>query len=131
MGGRDQLDRVLALDRGQRNRQLDGDREAAVLAGDQHHLRVDFDIAGLELHAAGDGGEGALEAGRVADREELLGVGPPLLAAQLGRDAQVDLERPVGGAAVAGDPAAGDVGFGGVDGLAHPASLAPGRGLTT
>ena len=118
--------RLVVLDRGQGHGQLDRDREAAVLAGDQVHLGVDLDVADLELAAAGDGGQGALEAGGVADREELLGVRPPLLAAHLGRRAQVDLEHPVGGAAVAGDPAAGDVGLGGVELLAHRSSLAAG-----
>src|SRR4029077_13533775 len=56
VGGTDQLDRVVALDRGQGHVQLSGDREAAVLSGHQLHLGVDPDIADLELMTAGDGG---------------------------------------------------------------------------
>src|SRR6185295_3112009 len=109
--------------------QLGGDREAPVLAGPQLHLGVDADVADLELLAAGDRGQGALEAGCVADREELLGVGAAALAAQLGRDADVDLEGPVGAAAVPLGSTSGDVRLSGVEILRHLRSF--GRWATT
>src|SRR6185437_9410906 len=66
-----------------------------------------------------DGADRALEAGRVTDREELLRVRPAAFAAHLGRQAQVNLERPVAGLAVPLGPAPGDVCLGGVDDFAH------------
>ena len=52
------------------------------------------------LRAPRDDAERALEAGRVADREQLLGVGAAALAAHLGRQPQLHVELAVGGLAV-------------------------------
>ncbi len=109
----------VALDRGQRYVELHASRRCGPRPGLQRDLGVDRDVAGLSLLPARDGAERALEAGRVADREELLGVGAAAFAAHLGRQPQVDLERPVAGLAVPLGAASGDVRLGGVDDFAH------------
>ncbi len=126
MGCCDQLGRGRFLQGGQGHRELDGDGEAAFLAGGQHHLGLDLDVLDLELLPAGDRGQGALEAGCVADGEELLGIGPVTVAAQLGRRAEIDLQQAVAGATVPGDPAAGDMRFCRVEDLADAFSVAAG-----
>ncbi len=84
-------------------------------------LGVDGRVAEVDLDAPADRAEGALEAGGVADREELLGIGAVALAAHLLGASQVDLEHAVVGPAVAGHAAADDVGAGGVDRLSRHA----------
>src|SRR4051794_1170451 len=118
--GLDQRDRLLGvLDRRQRHVELDGEHEPAVVGRDEADLRVDGDVAGLDPLAAGDGPQGALEARRVADGEQLLGVGAAAFAARLGRRAQLDLEQAVAGAAVPVGATAGDVRAGRVQGLSR------------
>jgi len=66
-------------------------------------------IACVDPLPAGDCAQGALEARREADGEELLRVGAATLAARLGRRTEVDLEQAVARAAVPLGAAAGDV----------------------
>src|SRR6202044_2661630 len=77
--------------------ELDGDVVAVVLGRDQADLAVDRGVADLGLGPPGRDSERALEAGRVADREQLLGIGA---AALVGR-AQIYFQGPVSGLAVA------------------------------
>src|SRR3954463_9956339 len=55
VGGRDQLDRLLALDARDVQFELDLEVEAAALVGHERHLRLGHDLARLELEAASDG----------------------------------------------------------------------------
>ena len=88
-------------------------------SGEQRDLGLDRGVADLGLRAARDDAEGALEAGGVADREQLLGVGAAARTAHLGGNAQIDLERAVAGAAVTLGAAAGHVRLGGVQRVRH------------
>ena len=58
-----------------------------------------------------------MEAGGVADGEQLLGVGAVAAATHLLRDREVEVERAVGGAAVTVAAFAGGQRLGGVEGL--------------
>ena len=99
MGHADQLHRErLVLDVGQRDRELDGEREVATLA-EQADPRANGDVAQVDPAPARDGPERAVEARAEADREQLLGVGAPALASQPGRGAERDVQGTVGGAA--------------------------------
>src|SRR3954447_3348726 len=124
VSGLDQLDGLLAVDGRQGHVQLDRQLEAAAVVGVQRDLGLDRGIAGLDLRAARDRAEGALEARRVADREELLGVRAPALAAHLARQSQVDLERAVAALAVPLVAPAGDVRLSRVQGLRHGSTIA-------
>src|SRR4051794_32313621 len=93
----------------------------------QVHARVDRDVLRLRPDTPRDRSDRALEAGRETDREQLLGVGAAALAAQLGREAQVDLERAVGRLAMPFDPASGDMGRGRVQDLVAHAKDATDR----
>ena len=112
-----QLDGLVGVvDRGQGDRECDGEVERAVLRGHQHDLGIDRDVSHLLPAAPGHGSQRALEAGGVADREQLLGVGAPTAAAHLLRQAEIHLQGAVRGAAVAFGPPSRDVGLRGVDG---------------
>ena len=117
MRGAHELDGAVVVEPGQRHVEADRDRERAVVAGAEADRGVDRDGVGVDLLAARDRLERALEAGGVADGEELLGVRPAALAAELGRRAQLDVERAVGGRAVAGVATAGDGRVGRVEDL--------------
>ena len=123
--------RDLVVDRRQRDGEGHRELVAAALGRRQHHARVDRDVGGLEPAAPGHRPERALEAGGVADREELLGVRAAALSAHLRRRAQIDLQGAVRGAAMAGDAAAGDVCVCGVDDasvVSHAREVPPRRG---
>src|SRR5215218_3829825 len=112
---RDRL--VGVLHRRQRHVELDAEDERALLGGDQADLRVDRHVVDHEALASGGDHERALEARRVADGEELLGVRAAAVAAELGRGAQLDLEQAIAGATVPVLAAARDMRASGVEGL--------------
>ena len=71
------------IDAGQAHVQFDRELEAALAIGRQRDLGVDGSIVRLELGAPGHHAQCTLEACRVSDREELLGVGARPVAAHL------------------------------------------------
>ena len=87
MRGAHELDGAVVVEPGQRHVEADRDRERAVVAGAEADRGVDRDGVGVDLLAARDRLERALEAGGVADGEELLGIRPAALAAELDRRA--------------------------------------------
>jgi len=113
VGGFDDLLRQSGIgDAGQDDIEGGSDAEAAVLGGHQVDPGIDRDLAEVHLLAAGDRLEGTFEAGGVADREELLGIGAGLFVS--GR-AQIDFEGTVLSHSVAVYPASGHVSLCGVD----------------
>src|SRR4029077_5420911 len=87
--------------------------------GHQRNPGADADRPGLDPAAPGDARDGALEAGGIADGEELLGVRAAAGATEFARYAQIDLERPVRGPAVDLLAPPLDVRLGRVDDAAH------------
>jgi hypothetical protein len=83
----DELGRLREIrDRGQLDAEPDRELERPVLAGVEHHVGLDGDVGDLlrrQLDAARGGGHDRLEAGGVADGEELLGVDAVAVAAEL------------------------------------------------
>ena len=101
---------------------VDAEVKAAFPVRRQRHFRVDPDVSRLDLGATAGDRQRALEAGGVADGEQLLGVRAAALSAHLGREAQVDLQDAVAGAAVPVDTPARDMRFGRVDRVRHRAA---------
>src|SRR5579875_3380861 len=101
--------------------EVDGDVVAAAVLGDQAHLRVDLDVAKLDLPPPRDHAKRPLEAGGVADRKELLRVGAATGSAGLLRLAEVDDEGAIVCLAMALLPAALDLCLSCVDRLGHRA----------
>src|SRR4051795_6899774 len=96
------------------------------------HLGVDPRVAALELLAHPDEGERALEAGREAGCEQLLGVGALAVAAELLRRPDPDVELAVGRPRAAIGAAALHVRLRRVEHLAcHRVYLAIARAITT
>jgi hypothetical protein len=91
---------LLVLDARQAHVEAHAEAELPLGVHRQVHLAVDGHLAELQALAPRDRAERALEAGRVADGEQLLGVGPAVVGA---RRAQLDLELPVVRPAVPGD----------------------------
>ena len=92
----DDLDGLVRIvDPGQRHVQVDGELESARTGREQFDPGSDGGVVCLHLLPAPDGPEGALEAGRVAGGEELLGIRTSSLAAELLRHSQVYLELSV------------------------------------
>src|SRR6185436_13545241 len=99
--------------------QSDLQAEAAVAGRADADSGSDQGVAGIKLAAPRHAQQRRLEAGRVADREQLLGVGTgAALAAHVLGHRQLDVQTAVGGAAVA-RPAALHGRLGGVENLAQ------------
>src|SRR5271155_4155667 len=80
-----QLDgEVSILDRRKAHVELNAELKAAGAGRGERPLRVDRRVGRLDLRAPGDDAERSLEAGGVADGEQLLGVGAIAGAAHLG-----------------------------------------------
>ena len=94
MRAADDLLRQLVVDLRERHVEIDAEPHRAVSDGHERDLAVDRHVADLGALAAAHHAERALEAGGVADGEELLGVSAATLAAQLRGRAQLDVERP-------------------------------------
>src|SRR5580658_6475399 len=93
MGATNQLSSQLPVAvRRQRHVEDDSQLEAPVASWEQAHRRVDRDFTSLKSAAASNPGQGALEARRVADREELLRVRSAAGPAHLLGDAKIHLE---------------------------------------
>jgi hypothetical protein len=102
VGSPDELGCSLAItNRWQRYIQRDAKLEASVSGRRQAHRRVDADFTGIEMTTPSNRGDGALEAGRIADREQLLRVCSTARAARLLRYAKLHLELAVAATAVA------------------------------
>ena len=82
-GGHDSLRLLGILDLRKADVELHLELERTVLGRQQAHATVDRDIPDLGPLAPTDDADRALEARRIADREQLLGIGPLGLAAQL------------------------------------------------
>ena len=86
VGGGDDLLRLLGVgDRRQGDVEADPDVETTVIGSLQVDFGIDSDLAQVDLLAPGDRAQRAPEAGGVADREELLGVGARLDRRRAGR----------------------------------------------
>src|SRR5579859_2474651 len=109
MGGSNDPCRLLqVLNLRQGNVELHGQREPTLLRGEQVHAAVDRDIADLGAFTTADYAQGALEAGRIADGEELFGVRATALAAHLLRRAELHIHSSISSPPVAVDTAARD-----------------------
>src|SRR6185312_13835814 len=94
----------------------DAELKAAILVRIERDLGIDPNVPSVQLPPPCHRAQRALEAGGVADGEELLGVGPPSFSAGFDRGAEVDLQHPVRRTAVTMSPAAGDVRLRGIEG---------------
>jgi hypothetical protein len=115
VGGLDELLRRRVADTGDGGDDVHGDRERVAL-GTEAHGGLHDRLRGVDALRLGDEAERPLEAGAVADGEELLGVGAGARAAGLLRRGQAAVEDPLLGLRVT-LAAAGAVGAGGVHDL--------------
>jgi len=79
-------------DRRKADGELDSELEAPLLGGQEHDLGIDRHLAGLFVGTPRHRSQGALEAGGISDREQLLGIGAIALAPHLRGQAQIDLQ---------------------------------------
>src|ERR671910_2984822 len=113
-GGGDRLGGLL-VEAGDVDVELDRQAEAPLGGGADADARRHLGAVDVDAAALADHLERRVEAGGVADREQLLGVGGTAGAAHLLGDAQVQVEPPVVGGGVAVAAVAGGVGRGGVE----------------
>jgi hypothetical protein len=69
-----------------------GKAEGAPIDGADGDAASDVGFAGVDFHPSADDPHGALETGREAHCEELLGIGPATLTSQFRRWANVEIE---------------------------------------
>src|SRR3954451_14074770 len=119
----DLLGQLVVADLRQRDVELHAEPQRALLGWRHRDAAVDRHVADLGALAAAHHADRALEAGREADREQLLGVGAAALAAQLRGRAQLDVELSVVGAPVAGGAPAGDRRLCRVEDLRHACNV--------
>jgi signal transduction histidine kinase len=101
-----ELTHLVALHPGNVDDQRDAQAEG-IAVGTDADLRGDGRVAERRLPAARGQAQRAVEAGGVAGREQLLGVGPRAGAAELGRQGQVQVDPAVRGGDVAVPAVAG------------------------
>ena len=146
MGRLGELARLLPVQAGDMDDQRH-DQAEGVAVGADADLRGHRGVAEGGLVAARDQAQRAVEAGGVAGREQLLGVGPGAGAAHLRGERQIEVDLVIGGGDVAVAAIAGGGRLGGVEnGVGHtwetiaadpsgygaqaarPAAIASGRG---
>ena len=117
-------------DGGNRDVENDAQYESSLTVRREGDVRIDCNVARLDVLTARDVHECTLETRRVANGEQLLGVRATSGTTHLGRKTQVDVELIVGRVPVT-FTTSDDVGLGGVENFCHDRSSLETKGQST
>jgi len=84
-----------AADTRQLDLELDRHPECPTFDWTDRHARGDRRVAGVHAKSPPDNSHGALEAGRVSDREQLLRIGTATGTSHFDWDAEIDIDHPI------------------------------------